>query len=77
MDAAYDSDPHLEERGTHVSKDVVASTRPSEFETPLSRLLTMKGGSYRGARLARIRCNVRRCILRRRAVSETLRLHIS
>ena len=31
----------------------------------------------RGARLARIRCRVRRCMLRRRAVSETLRLHIS
>ena len=31
----------------------------------------------RGARLARIRCSVRRCMLRRRAVSETLRSHIS
>ena len=28
---------------------------------------------YFGARLARMRCNVRRCMLRRRAVSETLR----
>ena len=28
---------------------------------------------YRGARLARIRCKVRRCMLSRRAVSETLR----
>ena len=31
----------------------------------------------RGARLLRIRCSVRRCMLRRRAVSETLRLHCS
>ncbi len=29
--------------------------------------------SYRGARFARMRCKVRRCMLRRRAVSETLR----
>ena len=34
-------------------------------------------GSQRGARLARMRCNVRRCMLRRRAVSETLRPHNS
>jgi len=33
--------------------------------------------SYRGARLARMRCRVRRCMFNRRAVSETLRLHIS
>jgi len=33
--------------------------------------------AQRGARFARIRCRVRRCMLRRRAVSETLRLHIS
>ena len=32
---------------------------------------------YFGARLARIRCSVRRCMLRRRAVSDTLRSHIS
>jgi hypothetical protein len=32
---------------------------------------------YRGARLARMRCRVRRCMFNRRAVSETLRLHIS
>src|SRR5437868_12962012 len=32
---------------------------------------------YFGARLARIRCKVRRCMLSRRAVSETLRLHNS
>ena len=32
---------------------------------------------YRGARFARIRCSVRRCIFSLRAVSETLRLHIS
>ena len=31
----------------------------------------------RGARLARMRCRVRRCMFSRRAVSETLRLHIS
>ena len=31
----------------------------------------------RGARLLRIRCRVRRCMLRRRAVSDTLRLHCS
>ncbi len=33
--------------------------------------------NYRGARLARMRCRVRRCMFSRRAVSETLRLHIS
>ena len=32
---------------------------------------------YFGARLARMRCKVRRCMLRRRAVSDTLRLHSS
>jgi DNA repair protein MmcB-like len=32
---------------------------------------------YRGARLAKMRCRVRRCMFSRRAVSETLRLHIS
>ena len=32
---------------------------------------------YRGARLARMRCRVRRCMLSRRAVSETLRPHSS
>ena len=32
---------------------------------------------YFGARLARMRCSVRRCMLRRRAVSETLRPHNS
>jgi hypothetical protein len=39
--------------------------------------LTMRAVAYRGARLARMRCRVRRCMLSRRAVSETLRLHIS
>lgn len=33
--------------------------------------------SYTGLRFARIRCSVRRCIVNRRAVSETLRLHNS
>ena len=33
--------------------------------------------SYRGARLARMRCSVRRCMLSRRAVSDTLRPHSS
>ena len=37
----------------------------------------VESGPYFGARLARMRCSVRRCMLRRRAVSETLRLHIS
>ena len=32
---------------------------------------------YFGARLARMRCKVRRCMLSRRAVSDTLRLHSS
>ena len=35
------------------------------------------GSDYFGARLARMRCSVLRCMLRRRAVSETLRLHSS
>ena len=35
------------------------------------------GCDYFGARLARMRCNVRRCMFKRRAVSETLRLHSS
>ena len=33
--------------------------------------------SYTGLRFARIRCKVRRCIVNRRAVSETLRSHNS
>ena len=37
----------------------------------------VRGRAYFGARLARMRCSVRRCMLRRRAVSETLRLHSS
>jgi len=32
---------------------------------------------YRGARFARMRCSVRRCMFSRRAVSETLWLHSS
>ena len=32
---------------------------------------------YRGARLARMRCRVRRCMFRRRAVSDTLCPHSS
>lgn len=35
------------------------------------------GNRYLGARLARMRCSVRRCMLRRRAVSDTLRPHSS
>ena len=35
------------------------------------------GADYFGARLASIRCKVRRCMLSRRAVSETLRPHNS
>jgi hypothetical protein len=41
------------------------------------RLRFRKDRLYFGARLANIRCSVRRCILSRRAVSETLRSHIS
>ena len=37
----------------------------------------VKSERYFGARLARIRCNVRRCMLSRRAVSDTLRLQSS
>jgi hypothetical protein len=36
------SNPHPEERGTRVSKDE-ATGRASWFETPLARLLTMRG----------------------------------
>jgi len=39
--------------------------------------VTRDDEAYFGARLARIRCSVRRCMLSRRAVSETLRLHSS
>ena len=45
-----------------------------EGEAPLVRA---SGANYFGARLAKMRCSVRRCMLSRRAVSETLRLHIS
>ena len=47
-----------------------------------NKLVSLESGSavssglfqaYRGARLARMRCSVRRCMLSRRAVSETLR----
>ena len=47
---------------------------------PLSREMHgVRGlrGRYRGARFARIRCRVRRCMLSWRAVSETLRPHNS
>ena len=38
---------------------------------------SLPGAAYRGARLARMRCRVRRCMFRRRAVSDTLRPHSS
>ena len=38
---------------------------------------TVKRCLYRGALFAKIRCSVRRCMFRRRAVSETLRLQSS
>ena len=41
------------------------------------RLAGSRSEVYFGARLARMRCSVRRCMLSRRAVSETLRLHSS
>jgi hypothetical protein len=43
----------------------------------VAALVRLQAVNYRGARLARIRCKVRRCMFSRRAVSETLRLHIS
>ena len=42
-----------------------------------SRVLPIFVCSQRGARLARMRCRVRRCMFSRRAVSETLRPHSS
>ena len=41
------------------------------------RFRCTRAADYFGARLARMRCKVRRCILSRRAVSETLRPHNS
>ena len=45
------------------------------FEEPFNVVTAV--GRHFGARLARMRCRVRRCMLRRRAVSDTLRLHSS
>jgi hypothetical protein len=39
--------------------------------------LARESGAYFGARLAKMRCSVRLCMLSRRAVSETLRPHSS
>src|SRR6266699_3211785 len=50
------------------------STRGMEYYGAEGRGLSL---CYFGARLARILCKVRRCIWRRRAVSETLRLQSS
>ena len=47
------------------------------LRTRLGRDGTVRSGTYRGARLANIRCRVRRCMLSRRAVSETLWLQSS
>ena len=63
-----DDDPICARRGP--------ADQPSDRSARPWRVLTI-AKSYRGARLARIRCRVRRCMLSRRAVSETLRLHIS
>jgi hypothetical protein len=41
------------------------------------RPIRRRMSSHRGARLAKIRCRVRRCMFSRRAVSETLRPHNS
>jgi hypothetical protein len=54
---------------SRIGKDVDGRDEPGHDE--------YRESNYRGARFARIRCNVRRCMLSRRAVSETLRLHIS
>jgi hypothetical protein len=45
--------------------------------TAVVKLELRPSAAQRGARFAKIRCRVRRCMLSRRAVSETLRLHIS
>ena len=50
--------------------------RPPKLEERKRRSHSERN-NYRGARLARMRCRVRRCMFSRRAVSETLRLHIS
>ena len=50
---------------------------PCEIFPPDTGLIVADAFGYRGARFARMRCKVRRCILRRRAVSETLRPHSS
>jgi hypothetical protein len=41
-----DFDPHPEERGTRVSKDE-ATGRATWFETALTRLLTMRGTTFK------------------------------
>ena len=59
-------------------------TRHSAIDRPkrhrqadVEAILGLFQSVYFGARFARIRCSVRRCMLRRRAVSETLRPHSS
>ena len=54
--------------------------RGAQAPAPPRSVLQLRGlsaSATSGARLARMRCNVRRCMLSRRAVSETLRLHSS
>jgi hypothetical protein len=50
---------------------------PNRSLTSGPRIRSSTGRPQRGARLARMRCSVRRCMFSRRAVSETLRSHIS
>ena len=45
------------------------------FQT--NHMFALPKGDYLGARFARMRCSVRRCMCNRRAVSETLRLQSS
>jgi hypothetical protein len=72
----HSSSPGLTGRPSIPEAAVKESRSGGVLGTPHARGTTVEA-TYRGARFAKIRCRVRRCMFSRRAVSETLRLHIS
>ena len=70
----------LAKNGFVAGSDYFVAAVPNETKSCVTRFgdcHALKRDAYFGARLAKMRCSVRRCMLSRRAVSETLRLHIS
>ncbi len=59
------------------SIQVIFENRKRRKLHELACSVDFRAGAYFGARLANMRCKVRLCIFNRRAVSDTLRSHIS